>query len=673
MQRSWPLLLVLILLATPLAAHHGAPSGAEEVEVLEAPGSGPTWRAVAFAPDGSHALLAGRAESEAGVRDVLARYTPEGGLEVLFDRPGSGLADVAFHPNGTSLVVGIRNTLLLGSPGAYRNIWNESRFAATPGLSFFGLRAAFQPGTDRALVAGSSLLTASLSGEIEVLHGGRGAFFRSVAWNPSAPFGWVEAAVERDGRALLGAVWRTDGESPLDQEDNVAIYGRLNPGSSLLNTISFAPNGSYALLAGRDGAGASLLTWSSHRTDCHRHERGACHDHRWQYLPTSKAEGPVTCAAFHPTGQYALVAGLDRNVLGYADTHVYAPLQHQGPDLFGCAFHPSGAYALVVGADGAVLEVTPGLGPLAAVATPGPGALVPPKENATFLVGTLARSENALTVTASIAGVEANVSAVQDGAWWRVLVDTTGLTDGTYELLVEAAGPDGQTTLTHPFLVNNEQFTPARPRVLEPTGLEGQGVDADGRFTVRWGALDAPVVYEVQEQVAGESNATRVLPAGARDNLTVQVDRDGQFLYRVRSVNAFNTSAWSESVVVNVVLDSDQDGVPDSRDPRPFLADVWGDTDEDGVTDDVEYAQCSDPTDANSTPSSDDDGDGVPNGVECSQGSDARDPDDPVPREDVNGPDEPNGDPGGNGSPGPGTLLVLALLAFAARRMRRPR
>lgn len=674
------LLLVapLVMVAGPALAHHAQP--APVTEVTEQPGEDRvTWRSVAFAPDGSHALLAGKYDDGDQPRDLVGRWTPDQGLEIVYNRSGSGLVDVTFHESGTSLVVGLFDTVLVGSPGDYRNVWNDSRYHED-GLSFYGLRGAFRPGDDMALVAGSSLLRVQLDGSIEVLHGGRGAFFRAMDWNPAAgltdPFAWVEAAVDRDGRALLGTIWRTDGTSGLDEDDNVALYGRTNPGRALVNTIAFAPNGSYALLAGRDGVGASLLSWAAARDPDHAHEdRDQPHDHRWQYLPADKRTGPITCIAWHPEEGYALAVGLEQDVVGYVGPHVYAPILHNGPDLFGCAFHPDGGYALAVGANGTLFRIAPGSSPLGAVVQPDPGGIVPPRENATFVLGTLSRlTSDRINVTAHVQGSDGIATAEQQGPWWQLRVDAGDLDDGRHTLEIQITGAQGSSTLTHPFLVNNEAFKPPTPTMLAPAGLEGSGLDNDGLFTLRWEPVDAPVVYELEERTSeGGVNATRTLQAGSGQNLTVRVDEDGTYLYRVRAKNAFNVSDWSRSTVVNVVLDSDGDGVPDSKDPRPFVKDTWGDRDGDGIDDDVEYKQCSDPHDTNSTPNTDDDGDGLPNAVECLQGTDPKDPDDPPadppeePGNGTDGQDEPIDD-----RPIPALAVpIVVLVALAAATLRR--
>lgn len=679
-------LVALILLAVPAAplasAHHTAPLPADEITTVHGDDR-LGWRAVAFAPDGSHALLVGKWDDGEVSKEVIGRWTPEAGLEIVRNTTGPGLVDVSFHESGTSLIVGLKDTILLGQPGSYRNVWNDTEFADRE-LTFYGLRGDFEPRAETALVAGSSLLSVHLNGSIEVLHGGRGAFFRSMDWNPAtpltAPFAWVEAAVEREGRALLGTLWRTNGSGSLGEDDNVAIYGKANRGKALLNTIAFAPNGTFAAMAGRDGVGASILTWSSHRASCHEHaDREACHDHRWQYLPTDKRQGDVTCIAWHPEDGYALTVGLDKDTVGVLDPHVYVPLLHQGPDLFGCDYHPSGAYALAAGANGTLMRITPGPAPLGTVVHPAPGSLVAPHENASFVVGGLPRAPGqALELTASVPGTSANTTVVAEGPWWQVTVDASDLEDGTHQLQLTLSAGQSSSTFTHPFLVNNQAFTPPSPTMLAPRGLEGSGSDADGRFTLRWAPVDAPVVYEVEEQrIEGGVNATRTLRAGTSTNLTVQVEADGSYLYKVRARNAFNASDWSRSTVVNVILDSDGDGVPNSKDPRPYVADTWGDEDGDGVDTDVELRQCSDPSDPASTPATDDDGDGLRNGEECLQGTDPKDagdpPDEPeAPDEEPGGTDQDPDAADGNDTPGLAASVVAltGLLVALARRRR---
>ncbi|MDX1611062.1 MAG: hypothetical protein R3185_01750, partial [Candidatus Thermoplasmatota archaeon] len=129
MRTSWLVALALLtmLLPAPALAHHEKP-GLEDRIIVATGAPGITWRSVAFAPDGSHALMVGQFQGESGSRDLIARWTPADGVEEVYNRSGTGLVDVAFREDGTSLVVGLQNTLLLGEPGSYRNIWNETSF-----------------------------------------------------------------------------------------------------------------------------------------------------------------------------------------------------------------------------------------------------------------------------------------------------------------------------------------------------------------------------------------------------------------------------------------------------------------------------------------------------------------------------------------------------------------
>lgn len=664
-------LLILAGAAGPSAAQSGQTSeGADAVTALERH-PGITWRAVAFAPDGSHALIVGEHVEDNRTRDVIARWTPQDGATMVLNQSGPGLVDVDFAEDGDSLVVGLRNEVLLGQPGAYRNVWNDSRFArASADLVFYGLGGAFEPGERNAVVTGSSLLRMAPNGSLDTLHGGQGAFFRSIAWNPQAPYALVEAAVQDEGRTVFGTVWRTDGASELESpEDNVAIYGRQNPTRALLNSIAFAPNGSFALLSGRDGAGASMFTWSANRVTDHAHEgRQTPHDHRWRYQPTTKQAGPVTCIDWHPTGRYAITTGLRSDVVGLAGTRSWLPLASQGPDLFGCAMHPSGSYGLAVGENGTIWHVEHQDRPAATVVHPGEGTLVTPQAETRFLVDVIDRAGTGnVEVTAQVDGNGTVHEALIDQPWWRLDVNTSDLTDGRHTLDVTVRSDAGHFTFEHAFLVNNERFTPTAPTLSGVAGLEGQGSDADGVFTIHWEPLDAPVVYEVRQERTGEgANATRILHAGDATNLTVRVNQDGTYAYSVRAVNAYNESSWSEATLVNVVLDSDGDGVPDERDPQPHFPNQWGDPDGDGITTDTELKQCSDPEDRNSTPATDDDGDGVPNGRECLMGTDPLDPNDPAPQDDGTGNETNTTD--GNGTdgrflPGPGLLALFAVSA----------
>lgn len=549
-------LAALVAPATaPLGAASHAPTGTDlDVETTQVGPANTTWRGLAF--DGDAAILAGAQGTEDGTRDVLARWTPETGLEVLYDRPGAGLVDVSVSENGTHLAVGLHETILRGEPGDYRNLWNESRFGGEDqAFTFYGLAGAFRPGGADAVVAGSSLLRVTANGSLETLQSGEDAFFRSVGFQPDGSEAFVSAAVAHAGRGscqgegtVFGTVWRTDGRSTLTDDDQETVYGRSNIGCGLVNALSFAPNGTFALLSGRDGEGASFLTWGP--------ARGGAQESPWRYHEATKDRGALTCAAWHPSGRYAVTAGASRDVVGLFDERAWTPIAHAGEDLHGCAMHPDGDYALLAGANGTLARLPHGEGPVPVVAQPDAGSLIPPSEEQTFLVDVIDRGGGAnLDVQGTVAGTNVSAEGIRVGPAWALDVNASALSDGRHALVVNATSSEGHATVRHAFLLNNERFRPDTPRILEPSGLEGQGTDTDGRFTIHWEPLETPVVYEVLEQREGGGvNATRVLDAGDATNRTVLADENGTYTYSVRAVNHYNESAWSENVVVNVVL-----------------------------------------------------------------------------------------------------------------------
>jgi WD40 repeat protein len=678
--RPLAVLLLTTLLLPTAGAFHVSPTATEEMTRWST-GDPVTWRSTAYHPDG-HAVVVGAYEDPHTdeTYSLIAEWSAEDGLMEVYNRSGPPLVDVDIREDGTHLVVGLRDTILLGEPGSFTNVWEESEYAADDrDLTFYGLGAAFAPDEGFGLASGSSLLRVNDDGSLDVVHSGEGAFFRSIDFNPASDYALVEAAVEQEDRAILGTVWRTDGYTNMTQDDNVAVYGRFEQGDALLNAISFAPNGTFATFAGRDGAGASFLTWSPDRSVCHSHaDRDGCHDHSYRYMGAEKPTGPVTCIDWHPSGEYALVTGLEQDQIGYADTRMWAPLAHDGPGLLGCAFGPEGEEALAVGENGTLVRIDPGEGPLVRVLDPKPGRLAPPETEQTFLVGVLDRSETPTTdVTGRIEGNDTVQEARYEAPWWELSVNASHLEDGRHRLIVSANGTAGHARLSFPFLVNNEAFQPSTPTIEQPEGLESKNRDSDGLFTIRWETLDEPVVYQIEQQRRGETaNATKVLDAGSDGNETVRVHQDGTYFFRVRAANSHAAGNWSQRVSVEVVLDSDGDGVPDARDPQPHTANQWGDPDGDGVPTDKELKQCSDPYDESSTPTSDDDGDGIPNGIECEQGTDPRDPNDPPPD---NASTDDGGDPntsaddragGSDEIPAPG-LLALVASALAAGLTRR--
>lgn len=566
------------LAIAPLAAASHAPTGPGlDVETTQAGPSNTTWRGVAF--DGDAALLAGARGTEDGTRDVLARWTPDDGLETLYEGPGSGLVDVSVSAEGTHLAVGLHEMLLWGQPDDYRNVWNESSFAqAEEDFTFYGLAGAFRPGGTDAVVAGSSLLRVTANGSLETLQGGEDAFFRSVGFQPGGGEAFVSAAVAHEGQGtcqgqgtVFGTVWRTDGRSALTNDDQETVYGRQSIGCGLVNALAFAPNGTFALLSGRDGEGASFLTWGP--------TRGAGEQSPWRYLDATKDRGALTCAAWHTNGRYAVTAGSSRDVVGVANERAWLPVAHAGEDLHGCAVHPDGDYALFAGANGTLARMPHAGGPIPVVATPGAGSLIPPSEDQTFLVDVIDRGGGAgLSVEGHVEGTNVTAEGILDGGSWALEVNASALADGRHTLVVNASSSEGHATVRHPFLLNNERFRPETPTILEPSGLEGQGTDTDGRFTIHWEPLDAPVVYEVfQKREGGGVNASHVLEAGDATNRTVLAEENGTYTFSVRAVNHYNESTWSDNVVVNVVLDDArrQQTGDDQRCPDPTSELGW--------------------------------------------------------------------------------------------------
>lgn len=565
-------LVVVVMLVPTVAGLHESPSAEDEVEVLVDDEADVTWQAVAFSPDGDHALLVGGYEAEDEPRGLVARWEPGGQPEVVYNRSGSTLVDVDVREDGTSLVVGARDTILLGRPGSFENVWETSRFGGEDQQhTFFGSSAAWSPEGDFGLVAGSSLLRVEENGSLEVLHGGEDAFFGTARFNPLGGYALVETALQQDDGKFLGAVWRTDGVHSLSSSDNVAVYGRFARGHAWLNAIAFSPNGTFATLAGNDGTGASFLTWAASR-ECPSGESGSCPGASFAYTPATMPRGAVTCIDWHPQAPYALVTGTRGDVVGYAGTHAWAPVWHEGPDLLGCAFAPDGETALAVGGNGTLVRVRPGPGPLVGVLDPQPGRLATPAGEQPFLVGVVDRGQGTVNVSARVPGEEANVTLEEQGAFRVASVNTSTLSEGEHDLVVNASSTSTNASVRFPFLVNNEAFSPPTPTMLEPTGLEGENLTSDGMFEVRWAPLDEPVVYQLEMRShVGNSTSVDVLDVGRATERSVHVGEEGTYSFRVRAENSFAAGNWSQPVSVVAALEGERD-----RNPLgPYPEDAW--------------------------------------------------------------------------------------------------
>lgn len=565
----WGVVLVLVL-APAAAALHGEPSAEDEVEVLDS-NSSVTWYDVEFHPSGDYALIVGSAEDQGdGPSSVVARWDEEGGVQAVYKEPGPPVVSVDIHSNGTSLAVGTRDLILMGEPESMRNVWNESQFGGASEHSFFGYDGAFSSNRDFGIVSGSSLLRVEPNGSLEVIHGGQGAFFGALGFNPKGQYALVDAALDQTDEMILGSVWRTNGYDELSSEDNVALYGRFNASSAWLNSISFAPNGTYATMAGSDGEGASFLTWAAGREGC-PDEAKPCPSSWFAYMGSEKARGDVRCIDWHPTRPYALVVGVREDVIGFAGPRIWAPLAHEGPDLFGCAFSPGGERALAVGEEGSVLEIVPGTGPLVRVVNPQPHRLVPPFEEQRFTVGVVDR----------LGTGEVNVSVEAQGEAWvegrppvvSAFVNASSFSEGENRLWTNATSEGGNASVGFPFVVNNHEFQPGTPMVLEPEGLEGENMTTDRAVTVHWESVDEQVVFQVEVRHFSEGSETvQRYDVGRVDRWTARLEEDGTYQFRVRAMNAFTQGNWSDPVVVTANLE-DAPGTPGSLQRLPHGGD----------------------------------------------------------------------------------------------------
>jgi WD40 repeat protein len=243
-------------------------------------------RWAAWHPDGSWCLLAGNG-------GVVLRYTGKR-VEEINTGTKHNLRGAALSPDGQrALIAGNRGALLLYHSDSMR----ELPSGTTENLR----RIAWRPQGDVALIIGNGgtvLRYDASTDAVTPVPGDRAHTLRALAWRPDGAYALVGAYASRwAGYPRPHPLYKCDGvylQSLLhsdDEDDFVAVDWHPDSRSALIAGYAYSP--STSLRPGSGRAANKLLTYD-----------GSGFSYR-----AVEASGALLGAAWHPSGDYALLCG----------------------------------------------------------------------------------------------------------------------------------------------------------------------------------------------------------------------------------------------------------------------------------------------------------------------------------------------------------------------------
>jgi hypothetical protein len=262
------------------------------------------------------------------------RFDPRNGrTEPIATGTRHNLRGAAFSPDGRqALLAGNQGALLLYEDGAVR--------ALASGTTENLRRAAWRPQGDVALVVGNAgtVLRCETSGAVSPVPGDRAHTLRALAWRPDGAYALVGAYASRwAGYPRPHPLYKCDGtylQSLLhsDEEDDfVAVDWHPDGRRALI--AGYAYNPSPPPSAGSAGRAANkLLTYD-----------GGGFTYR-----SVEASGALLGAAWHPSGEYALLCGEAGALLKFAGDRVEQIASGTDDNLVGPFWRPDGSSALLL-------------------------------------------------------------------------------------------------------------------------------------------------------------------------------------------------------------------------------------------------------------------------------------------------------------------------------------
>lgn len=581
------------------------------------------WRPVAHNFSGNFlydALIVGGLPTVAGqqIRAVVLLYD---GVTVskIFDKEQPQFLDVAWAPGGTYAlaVTDSKAIYRIDPPNATRpeykftNLWDDCSHVKIQGChdAFFqGKHVSFNDRDGYAWISGSSLLQYDGT-DLTLVEGGANIAYRAVSWNPSGTLALLSALVCVDPNNLGNDIACPQNltasqivpariilaDPATNRLCEVYTYGHYNVQRAEVNDITWAPDGSYALIYGDDAFHGTILRFDA-RVPANGTASNGCPQlgGAFRYLASEKEEGEFNSMSIHPTsGRYMVAAGAGKelwegerqgevfyDVLGEHDILLGA----KGTIYYGVAWDPTGNYVLVGGFDGRLYKFMPATVPWTRVATPKNNTLV----TGDVLVGGRSFAPSQFD---NVSRVEVNVVGPDGALGWKpanLSAPFRGVTNWTYTwpaslqqvnqfytiqvraFLGDAMSNQANRTVR---LVSTGGMSPPTFDAIPPTS-------ATGDFAVSWAPIDRPgVEYDLEEAaiaVAGQGSIVltqdyafagdeRLVYNGTGRRVDIADKTDGQYFYRVRARTADAVSTWSPATSITVAIDSDGDGVADAR------------------------------------------------------------------------------------------------------------
>ncbi len=270
-----------------------------------------------------------------------------GPLELLKDGIDRPLRWAAWKPDGSScLLVGNRGSAVLYDPSSsLRTGPSASRRAGGQAFSVVDTKTkhnlrgvAFSPDGSQALLVGNRGAVLHYDGSsMRELASPTHENLRRVAWHP-------------DGASAL-IVGNTGTVLRYEHDVLTPVPGDR---AHTLRAVAWRPDGAYALV------GAYASSWAGYPRP---HALYKCDGVYLQALLTSDVEDDFVAIDWHPDGKRALIAGYayhegtsSNKLLIYdGEGFAYQPVEASA-SLLGAAWHPSGEYALLCGEGGLLLR-----------------------------------------------------------------------------------------------------------------------------------------------------------------------------------------------------------------------------------------------------------------------------------------------------------------------------
>jgi WD40 repeat protein len=291
---------------------------------LDLPASKPL-RWASWHPENSHCLFVGNGGVALRFDPSISLKAGSKGVESLDTGSKHNLRGAAFSPNGA-------RALLCGNRGALLAIEGDAARAIASGTTENLRRIAWRPQGDYALVignAGTVLRYDASTGDVTPVPGDRAHTLRTASWRPDGAYALIGAYASKwAGYPRPHPLYKCDGvylQSLLhsdDEDDFVAIDWHPDGHRALIAGYAYSSRGASNKLLVYDGSGFS-------------------------YQPI-EAGGALLGAAWHPSGEYALLCGENGVLLKYSDSHVEQLTSGTSDNLVGPFWRPDGSSALLL-------------------------------------------------------------------------------------------------------------------------------------------------------------------------------------------------------------------------------------------------------------------------------------------------------------------------------------